>query len=70
MASKKPAKRSQSDSSNKVKEQLGKPIYYMGIKTEGFTCPSCTKKLNKGIIYEHNNVLHCSRKCIKVELGA
>jgi len=65
MAAKKTAKRTQSDSSNKkVKEQLGKPIYYMGIKTEGFLCPSCNKKLNKGIIYEHENVLYCNRKCI------
>jgi hypothetical protein len=71
MASKKPAKKPLSDSGNsKNKELLGKAIYYMGLKTDGFTCPACSKKVIKGIIYEHNNAMHCSRKCINTLIGA
>jgi len=71
MASKKPAKKAPNSSdSSKNKELLGKAIYYMGLKTDGFTCPACSKKIIKGIIYEHNNVMHCSRKCVNTLIGA
>ena len=63
MAGKKPAK---INSNNKVKEseRLGKATMYIGYKTAGFTCPTCNKNIIKGIIYEHNSALYCSRYCI------
>lgn len=71
MAAKKSTKKNTGDSTTaKKKDLLGKAVYYMGLKTQGFICPVCKKKINKGIIYEHNNTLHCSRTCIDTLIGA
>ena len=63
MAGKKPAKVS-SSSKEKKNDLPGKAIYYMGLKTEGFTCPTCNKNLIKGIIYEDGSAMYCCRGCI------
>jgi len=66
MASKKPAKRNVSNSTPTTKqmEVVGKPIYYLGLIGTVFTCPTCSRKMGKGIVYENNGKTFCSRRCI------
>ena len=68
MAGKKPAK---VNSSNKkeVNTLPGKAVMYMGSKNaEPYTCPTCSRSLIKGIIYEHEGSSYCKRGCFpKVE---
>jgi len=64
MAGKKPAK---VNSGNNVKQddRPGKATLYMAIGRDTFhTCPICKKKTGKGIVYEHQNTLYCSRGCV------
>jgi hypothetical protein len=66
MAGKKPAKKNVSNTpvaTLKV-EQPGKPILYIGLKGKSFVCPSCSRELQRGMVYEHNNEKFCSRNCI------
>lgn len=63
MASKKPAKRNVSNAKEVKKELPGKSIYYMGLKTAGFFCPTCNRNFKKGMIFEYENSTYCSRKC-------
>jgi hypothetical protein len=49
----------------KEKELLGKPVKFIGILGVEFTCPTCSRTLKKGIIYDHSGALYCSRNCIK-----
>jgi hypothetical protein len=66
MAGKKPAKKNVSNTpvaTLKV-EQPGKPVLYVGLKGVSFVCPTCNRKLQRGIVYEHNNEKFCSRNCI------
>jgi hypothetical protein len=63
MAAKKPNKVN-SGTATKEAERLGKATMYIGYKTAGFTCPTCNRNLIKGIIYEHNSEMYCSRGCI------
>jgi hypothetical protein len=65
MAGKKPAKRNVSNVKEAKVELAGKAVYYMGLKTAGFSCPTCSRSLKKGIIYEHTDgKSYCTRKCI------
>jgi hypothetical protein len=63
MAGKKPAK-----VNSTIKKEIvvlpGKAVYFMGLMTEGFTCPVCKRNLIKGIIYEHEGSSYCKRGCI------
>lgn len=64
MAGKKPAK---VNSANKVKapEKPGKVVKYIGAYKGVFhTCPTCKNKIGKGLLYEHKDVMYCSRNCI------
>jgi len=64
MAGKKPAK---VNSGNKVKEidRPGKAtLYVAGFKAEKNICPNCKKETRKGIVYEHQGSLYCSKGCI------
>lgn len=64
MAGKKPAK---VNSSNKVKQddRPGKATLYIAAGRGTFNnCPTCNKKTGKGIVYEDQNILYCSRGCI------
>jgi hypothetical protein len=67
MASKKPAKRNVSNSTptTKQNEVIGKPVYYLGLIDAVFSCPTCNRKVGKGIIYEDNGKTFCSRRCIR-----
>jgi hypothetical protein len=65
MAGKKPAKRNVSNNQKEVKKELaGKAILYKGYKGHEFSCPSCTRRLVKGIVWEDSGSLYCSRLCI------
>lgn len=67
MAGKKPAK---VNASNKKEVVIlpGKAVYYMGSKNaKAFTCPTCSRNLLKGIIYEHQSSAYCSRGCLPKE---
>lgn len=65
MAGKKPAKRNVSNAKEVKKELPGKAVYYMGSKgSAGFTCPTCSRSLVKGIIYEMPEASYCCRGCI------
>lgn len=65
MASKKPAKRNITNTIEKTKIEKGKAVKYFGSKTAlPFVCPNCSKTLIKGIIYEDNKEMFCSRNCI------
>ena len=64
MAGKKPAK---VNSSNKTTQAVlpGKATFYMaGGKDVFHICPKCSKKTGRGIVYENQNELYCSRRCI------
>jgi len=64
MAGKKPAK---VNSGNKAKEDIkpGKATLYISSGKETFhICPTCNKVTGKGIVYEDQNTLYCSRGCI------
>jgi hypothetical protein len=62
----KASKRLNAELGIKEKEILGKPAKFIGILGESFTCPTCSRNLKTGIIYNHNNILYCSRNCIRV----
>jgi len=51
----------------KIKVPLGKAILYVGMGGKTFVCPTCNRKFSKGIVYEHNNKLFCSRNCIPTD---
>lgn len=61
----KASKRLNSELGTKEKELLGKPAKFFGILGEKFTCPTCFRQLKRGIIYDHNGTLYCSRNCIR-----
>jgi hypothetical protein len=64
MAGKKPAK---VNSSNKTVQPTlpGKATYYMAaLKGVFHVCPKCSKKTGRGIVYENQNELYCSRRCV------
>ena len=68
MAGKKPAKKNVSNSQKEIKIELpGKAIKYIGVKGVKFSCPSCSRSLSKGIIWEHKSNVYCSRNCIPKE---
>lgn len=64
MAGKKPAKRNITNIKEVKKELPGKAVMYYGSLANEFVCPTCSKTLNKGIIYEHNSSAYCCRTCI------
>lgn len=70
MAGKKPAKRNVSNPKEIKKDPIGKAIMYYGVPGKEFVCPSCSKSLIKGIIYEDSNSMYCSRICIPVKQEA
>lgn len=51
----------------KVKVLLGKATLYVGMGGKTFSCPSCNRTFSKGIVYDHNNKLFCSRNCIPTD---
>lgn len=65
MASKKPAKPMAGQSRDMSKSLPGKPLMYFGsAKAQAFVCPTCSRSLIKGIIYEEGNSSYCTRTCI------
>lgn len=65
MASKKPAKVNAGTQKEKVKVLPGKALMYFGSKdAKPFVCPTCSRQLIKGIVYEENNSAYCTRNCI------
>ena len=65
MAAKKPAKKNITNTIVKEKVQPGKAVQYFGSKTATpFVCPTCSKTLIKGIIFEESTISYCSRTCI------
>lgn len=69
MAGKKPAKRNVTNTTVTQKvEAPGKAVLYYGISGKKFECPTCERAFQKGMMYEHNNIQYCSRRCIKVEV--
>lgn len=68
MAGKKPAKRNVSNNVKEEKKTLpGKMVKVIGMAQSLFECVSCSRKIRKGIMFEHtDNKLYCSRKCIPV----
>lgn len=65
MANKKPAK-TPMDYLTKKEEVVGKPVMYIGLGERTFSCPTCGRTYNKGMMFEHNNSSYCSRRCISV----
>lgn len=65
MASKKPAKPMAGQGKENSKVLPGKAIKFFGsIYAEPFKCPTCSRELIKGIIYEEGNAMYCTRNCI------
>jgi hypothetical protein len=62
--SKKPAKRPIADAGAKKQELIGKPILYVGTLGQFFHCLTCGREIKKGIIYEHEGLRYCSKRCI------
>ncbi len=68
MTGKKPAK-GNSSSKGKQADSLGKATLYMGLSKSIFhTCPVCSSKTGKGIIYDYLDELYCSKNCIRLQL--
>ena len=64
MAGKKPAKVNLGNNT-KQDNRPGKATLYMATGRDTFNiCPTCKKKTGKGIVYEDQNILYCSRGCI------
>lgn len=64
MAGKKPAK---VNLGNKTTQRVlpGKATYYMAGSKDVFNiCPKCSQKTGRGIVYEVENQLYCSRRCV------
>lgn len=53
---------------DKVVEKIlpGKSVLYIGMGGKTFSCPSCDREFSKGMTYEHNGAMYCSRGCIAV----
>jgi hypothetical protein len=67
MAAGKPAKRNITNTTVKEKVLPGKTVMYFGSKGAlPFVCPTCSRSLIKGIIYEDVSASYCSRNCIPV----
>jgi hypothetical protein len=66
MVGKKPAKRNVSNNIKEEKKILpGKIIKVIGMAQSLFECSKCSRKIRKGIMFEHtDNKLYCSRTCI------
>lgn len=65
MAGKKPAKRNITNNQKEIKVELpGKALKYIGTKDTPFVCPTCSKSLVRGIIWEDSASAYCSRVCI------
>lgn len=65
MAGKKPAKPIAGQSRDMSKALPGKAVKFFGLaNAQPFVCPTCSRELVKGIIYEENNSAYCSRVCI------
>ena len=66
MASKKPAKPIAGQSRDTSKLLPGKAVMYMAPTKNAalFECPTCSRTLAKGIVYEENNIFYCRRGCI------
>jgi hypothetical protein len=45
---------------------LGKSVRYIGMGDRAFCCPSCDRTFNRGMTFEHDGKLYCSRNCIEV----
>lgn len=63
MANKKPAK-TPMDYLTKKEEVVGKPVMYIGLGERTFSCPTCGRSYNKGMMFEHKGESYCSRRCI------
>ena len=70
MAGKKPAKRNISTPVKEAVKQLpGKAVLYIGSSLKLFKCPTCSRQLKKGIVWEEGSTAYCTRSCIpKVEV--
>jgi hypothetical protein len=65
MAGKKPAKRNISTPAKEAVKQLpGKAILYYGSNLKFFECPTCARRVVKGIIWEEGSSSYCTRTCI------
>ena len=66
MATKKPAKPIAGQNRDTSKLLLGKAVKYMSLDrgVNPFICPKCSRGLYKGIVYEQDNVMYCTRNCI------
>ena len=67
----KPAKRNITNMGDKAAvNRPGKPVLYIGTAGAVFECPDCKRTMGKGIVYENNSKLYCSRNCIESALLA
>ncbi len=65
MAGKKPAKRNVSTPVKEAVKQLpGKAVLYIGSSLKLFKCPTCSRELKKGMVWEEGSVAYCTRTCI------
>lgn len=65
MASKKPAKPIAGQSRDESKLLPGKAVKYFGAANAApFVCPTCSRSLVKGIVYEVGADMYCNRVCI------
>lgn len=71
MVGKKPAKVNAGTVKEKVKELPGKAVKYFSPARgqNPFICPVCSRNLYKGIVYDHNSMMYCSRGCIPKEIS-
>lgn len=69
MAGKKPAKVNLGNKSKEM-ERPGKATLYVSDNKNNFNiCPKCGKSTGKGIVYEYQNTLYCSRGCVAKDLA-
>jgi hypothetical protein len=64
MAGKKPSKVNYGNKTKEIDRPGKATLYVAGFKAERNICPNCKKETRKGIVYEDQNILYCSRGCI------
>ena len=65
MAGKKPAKVNAGNRAQHVQLPGKATMYVAGYKGGFHECPTCKKKTARGLLYELESALYCSRGCLK-----
>lgn len=63
MAPSKNVNKHQKPDTQTQRQLKGRKVMYLGLGTE-MTCPTCSRKRNRGMVSEYNGVKYCSEACV------